>query len=213
MTDDSGIPRYSDPNIMGVFNSYSPSAGGHASQTALTDPVLDGPFGHQLVHGNPDIDIYLRNELCRNDPTATYPNYIINPGPGLAFIPSASSSGWLISGLPIETVAAIKHPSNVEKTWLRYGEYGFVELNKDLFAAICPADLSWRQCKWDETWVWDPQARKWRGGCQMIRLCEVSPSLFSPVREAHDQGVSIPSSMTCCAKPFTKPLTHPPAFP
>lgn len=173
-TDTDQVPRYSDPAVMGVYNSYIPQLGGHASQLALNDAVIDGPFGYQLVHGDPEIDTYLRRELVRNDPTASYPNYISNPTPGLVFIPSASSSGWLVSGLPIETAAAINLGSARDKMWMRYGAFGFVERNEALYAAICPADLAGRKCVWDEVWAWDARERKWRGGCQMIRLCEVS---------------------------------------
>lgn len=168
------VPHFGNPSVLGVYNSYVPKRGAYASQMALTDPVVDGPFGYQLVHGNPVIDDFLRKQLAKSDPTSSFRNYAVNPTPGLVFLPSASSTGWVVNGLPIETSALVNHPDHVHKQWIRYSQYGFVERNDELFAAICPADLGGRKCVWDEVWAWDAKERKWRGGCQMIRLCEVS---------------------------------------
>ena len=87
-----------------------------------------------------------------------------------------SSAAYHIKGIPIETLAHLN--ANFEKYWLRVGNFGFIEVNDDLFDQICPADLSNSGCVFDETFVWDAEANKWRGGCQKLRVCGVSSSLI-----------------------------------
>lgn len=142
-------------------------------QNSPANPVFDDPFSYQLAHANPEIDAYIKSSLALGLRPTSYQNYVASPTPGVKFFPGGSSSGYHINGLPIENKAFIDQ--NPKKHWLRYSHLGFVELNDKLFDNICPADLNNRRCIMDEVWTWDPDANKWMGGCQMLRLCRVSP--------------------------------------
>lgn len=148
--------------------SPDPETSGYIDDDIMVD---HGPFGYQLVHGDPVIDEFIKASLAAGHRPTSYQNYIANPTPGLMFYPTQSSSGYHVNGLPIESLPHVN--TNPHKLWIRYGQYGFLEVNDKLFAHICPADLANRNCTWDEIWCWDPVANKWRGGCQMLRLCQV----------------------------------------
>jgi hypothetical protein len=138
---------------------------------ALAHENDDDSFWWQLRGPNTIIDKYWQEQLAIND-RPDYPNYITNPLPGLIKLPARSSSGYHINGLPIENRMVCDQ--NPNKQYIRIGNIGFLEVNEALFEAICPADLAGRTCFYDEIAVWDPEANKWRGGCQMLRLCNVS---------------------------------------
>ncbi|ETN41628.1 uncharacterized protein HMPREF1541_03564 [Cyphellophora europaea CBS 101466] len=172
-----------DSTTSDILNPWIPEQHAFLLQLKSTDHVIDGPFGYQLVHGDPEIDGFLHEKLEKN-PLAAIANYHVNPTPGLVFIPSASSSGYLVNGLRIESNQYVSHPDHSPKRWLRYGCYGFLEVTAELMTSICPCDLAGRSCVWDEVWTWDAEARKWRGGCPMIRLCERLQAVPQPAAPA-----------------------------
>ena len=200
---------------------------GLVSAPAIVD---EGPFGYQLSHPSPRRNRFIQKRLlpnlsptpsrrpCRFSPSPadhmieSTPNkaanvqlnpyaIMIQPSPRLTFLPSSSSTGYTLHGLPIVTLAeTLLHSATNAHTafadldfenlvqsdapvylykpkwYIPYMQLAYLELTDELISRICPADLIGQPCPHDETFEWNWIEGCWQvcgGGCGMLRLCEV----------------------------------------
>ena len=208
--------KNSDDHLSSVDSGENEVAGSGASSTLSDRPLVlsaeapdfvpsngvnqGDPFEYQLSHPSPQRNRFIARgtqspHSDEDDLSTTSPrSHATTPqaSPLLGFLPSSSSTGYTLSGLPVVTLAEkILHapsfsvkssvPTNVASGdvdnvescstlvpkvayYIPYLQLGYLEITDELIIRICPHDLAGKSCPHDEVYEWNWMDARWEAG-------------------------------------------------